>query len=421
MTVMAACCAMVSCEQNGNENGSSGTPDGCPVTYVRLPSRSVYSGDRVQVIGSGFSSEAGIYLVSCSDPDVSIQATDVLVTASGIEMTVNADEGEYMLVLEQDGRWELGIISIAVRKPDVSISGFPDYCLPGGTFTVSGTGFNSSSAISVEASGSGIRTALPSRFTSGKLTVTVPQDGPRGRLRLILSQDNTEMLLSDRFFITEKKTLTGLKYSLGGGLAGEQIWEISVTRDAAGNITGCEPYSFETEDSPDGTVRYIFTASAEDEENGYQDFSFDIDPATREIVSVTFGNSEDGSADTFTWDYADGYLSFIVTPKNTGAMEVSQDGNITLEDFWIACDYGDLTLVNNPFAADFTLCALATSDLILQAAMMTGCTGEASANLPESFGSDPVTYIYDNDGYVIRAEYTDPLDSYDTVVEFTYE
>lgn len=415
-----------SCKEAGPPDDDGSTPDGCPVTYVRLPSVPVYSGDRVCVIGTGFSSDASYYLESTAAPDNTEILTDVTVTPSGIEFTARVTAGGYMLVVEQDGRWELGTITVEMREIEAVIGSVPEYCLPGGSFTVSGTGFSSSSAMVLEDPETGLRTALATESGTGKLTASVPQDAPRGKSTLILLQDGAEMIISDRFFITTEKKLAGMKYTLTAGTSEGPVWEISVTRNGNGDITECEPYSLVINENGDSGTGLDFIASDEDKANGYSDFTLAVDAVSEHVVSASFGTGEtdpDTGKDilkTFTWDYSGDYLSYIVTPKNTGRIAVTDEGNISLEDFWVDCSYGDPSLVNNPFAADFTLSVLATNDLILQAAIMFGLTGTASDMLPDSFSSAPVSYTFDEEGYVTGASYKDPLDSYDVILEYVY-
>ena len=58
---------------------------------------------------------------------------------------------------------------------------------------------------------------------------------------------------------------------------------------------------------------------------------------------------------------------------------------------------------------------------ILRATQAMGFTGTVSERLPASLDGKPVTYVYDDEGYVIKASYTDPYSSFETEIEYTYE
>ena len=145
-----------------------------------------------------------------------------------------------------------------------------------------------------------------------------------------------------------------------------------------------------------------------------------------QVVSVRFETTQGGEEGyyTFEWEYAsDGFLSYAVGSGSAyGTLFLdSEDGNLSLDDLAIECDYSDETLVNNPFAPDFVLGILAADNEQLRVAQVMGLTGTVSAMLPASIDGNAVTYVYDDEGYVTEAAYTDPYTSFETEIKYTYE
>ena len=306
----------LACDKTGPEGGNTGTPDGCPVTYVRFPAQTIYSGDRIPVIGSGFSDRADFFLVNTVS-GTSIEITDVTVTASGIEMTVDAVAGEYIFVIEQDGRWELGTITVEARPIDVTVGTFPQYCIPGESLTVTGMGFAESATLTLE-SPDGTRTSLRTEASESSLTAIIPDDSPKGRLKLIIVQDNGEQTVSSTFFVTTVKRLMTFRSTVGSGES-TVVRELSFTRDGDGSVTGCSPFSLSVNQGSDGRTEYNFTASADNEEEGYYSFILKVDQGRNRVVSSTFEleRTDPGSGqvttvtEEFPWDYGNtGFLSW---------------------------------------------------------------------------------------------------------------
>lgn len=426
--VMAAALVAASCSQEGSEEENTGTPEGCPVTYVRLPASPVYSGDRIAVIGTGFSKDAGYFLVDSGGESVRLE--DVTVTASGIEIPVPVGEGEYMFVIEQDGRWELGTLHVEVRKLDISISSCPEYCLPGGSFTVSGTGFGSAAGLILEDPDDGSRTALSVRYANGSLSATLPDDCPRGKLSLILSQDGSEEVISDRFFVTSRKWLTGISFTVGSGESAS-VRSLTVTRDGSGAITGCSGYTISEEASgdaggsaggdadgtADGAVIYTFThiPAASDEDYEFPDYIFKTDTDAGRVLSHTVMiEREDEGGQTYyepreiEWSYDDmGYLVYF--GQGTADLECV-DGNLNQSGVFA---YEDPQLCNNPFAVDFVLSTMASSDPQIFLAQLYGWCGECSVNLPSGRSAGgataEITYEFDDEGYLTLASFREGI------------
>lgn len=423
----------LACDKTGPEGGNTGTPDGCPVTYVRFPAQTIYSGDRIPVIGSGFSDRADFFLVNTVS-GTSIEIADVTVTASGIEMTVDAVAGEYIFVIEQDGRWELGTITVEARPIDVTVGTFPQYCIPGESLTVTGMGFAESATLTLE-SPDGTRTSLRTEASESSLTALIPDDSPKGRLKLIIVQDNGEQTVSSSFFVTTVKRLMTFRSTVGSGES-TVVRELSFTRDGDGSVTGCSPFSLSVNQGSDGRTEYNFTASADNEDEGYYSFILKVDQGRNRVVSSTFEleRTDPGSGqvttvtEEFPWDYGNtGFLSWYDGRMSNELSAV--DGNINIQEFdgSYRYVYDNNELINNPFGVDCTIGLIAgnSSDYILASALVLGATGQKSALLPSGIyasgtEADLVSYEYDGEGYVTTASYGESS-SLPVVVEFIYE
>lgn len=402
-----------SCEK-GNE--SEATPGGA-ASGIRFPSGSEYSvGEDVIILCSGIAPGAALYLVSTDGSQTLVG--NPTITASGIFFTVDAGLGIYTVVVEQDGeRRELGSISVVAAAIDVMVNDVPAYCIPGETFSVTGSGFDDSAVLTLM-NPEGTRTALETEVSGNSLSATVPSDAPRGKMRLLIVQDDGEMTAREAFFVTTRKRLSSVIYTIGAGNATyEHSYELHVKRAESGEISGFEEYDMSISDAGDGTV-YAFDPVSED--SGYTDFSMTV--RGNQVASVTFESA--GEYVSFDWEYeADGFLYYAVGNGSsyTTLFLGNADGSLDFSELYIDCDCSDASLVNNPFALDFALGILAADNEVLRVAQAMGFTGTVSERLPASLDGKPVTYVYDDEGYVIKASYTDPYSSFETEIEYTYE
>ena len=406
-----------SCEK-GNEGEA--TPGGA-ASGIRFPSGSEYSvGEDVIILCSGIAPGAALYLVSTDGSQTLVG--NPTITASGIFFTLDVPAGDYTVVVEQSGeRVELGNISVTAASIDIIVNKVPSYCLPGDSFTVEGLDFDESAEL-VIVSADGTRTSLRTEATSTSLTAQVPDDAPRGKMQLLIVQDDGEMTVSETFFVTTRKRLSSVIYTIGAGNATyEHSYELHADRSGSGEISGFSEYVMSSSNDADEVV-YSFDPVSED--SGYSDFKINV--KNGQVSSVTFETSQGGVTDyyTFGWEYdADSFLSYAVGNGSSYATLYlgSENGNLDLSDLYIDCDWSDASLVNNPFALDFALGILAADNEILRVAQAMGFTGTVSERLPASLDGKPVTYVYDDEGYVIKASYTDPYSSFETEIEYTYE
>ena len=423
MALLAA--AAVSCGKDaGPEGGIGGSGDG-----IRFPSGTEYSvGDDVFILCSGIAPDAAVALVSAGGTRTSVE--DPVITSSGIFFTLEVLPGSYTVVIEQSGEsFELGRINVSAAPIDVTVTEVPDFCIPGEKFTVTGLDFGESAVLTLAAP-DGTRTALETEAAPASLTATVPADAPRGKMTLLIVQDEGEMTASETFFITTQKWLTGIDMTLGQTGSGvEKV--LGFSRGPDGSLIGSSPLDLSVQAGEQ--TAYVFTASEEDEANGYGTFTLKMSGGR--VWSSTFEvertDTESGGTVTrteeFEWEYdGNGFLSYYVAGMT---YELVADGrNLDCPDIDGSSmfEYGDGTLVNNPFGTDCTLALLAaaSSDHILATALALG-TGTRSACLPTGVwsGGDtalPVNYVYDDEGYVIRASYGENS-VFPVTVEFTYE
>lgn len=423
----------VSCEK-----GAIGTdgPGGAGDSGIRFPAGNTYdNGDDVIIICSGILPDAVFYLVR---PDGSrIAVENVTVTDSGIFFTLNVTAGEYTVIVEQNGEsFELGKITATVPSIDVTVNNVPSYCLPGGSISVSGTGFDETAALAIVAP-DGTRTILDTETSGTGLTASVPADAPRGKLSLLIVQDNGEKTISDAFFITSVKYLVKLNIQIGSGNSAFTR-EFSFTRDESGHVTATVPYTMTVSDGNDAEhgeyTAYDFAATEDEEEMSYYPFLLKVSKTDGRVLSSTFETERtdpDGNTVTreeeFDWEYDSyGFLSWYVG-KYTYEF-VSDGENINLEDLSGngIYAYENPGLVNNPFGVDGTLGLLAAEDAdhIMSVALALGFTGRRSETLPSGrkngSTTDPIDYTFDSEGYVTGASYGEngPMP---VKVEYTYE
>lgn len=424
--------AAVSCEKGTDGPGGSGTGN----QEIRFPSgNSYHTGEDVIIICSGISSGASFWLVSADGTQTPLE--DVTVTDSGIFFTLET-AGEFTVVAEQDGeRIELGRITVTIASIDVTVTHTPSYCLPGESFTVDGSGFDASAILAV-ATPDGSRTMLETENTETSLTAFVPEDAPRGKLDLLIVQNDGEQTISQAFFITSRKYLVRFTTSLGTGTSA-YTREFSFIRDENGHVTATSPYTLTVSAGSDDRhgeyIGYDFSATEEEEENSYYPFLLKISDTEGNVLSSTFETerTDVGTGETvvsteeFDWEYdASGFLSWYVGRYSNET--VSDDGNINFEDIDGSDIYAyeDESLVNNPFAVDCTLGlqAASSADHILSVALALGFTGQRSENLPSGIAGGsatvPVTYVFDEEGYVTRASYGENS-ILPVTVEFVYE
>ena len=420
LSIILLCFMSCETDRTGNAEWTDET-----LSEIRFPSGNTFSkGEDVIIICNGLSPDDSFYLVSPGGQQTVIE--EVTVTASGIFFTANVPAGNYTVVVEHGGeRRELGAITVTVATINVTISHVPSYCLPGDAFTVSGVGFDGSAVLVLE-DADGNRTPLDTESSANELSAEIPENAPRGKLNLLIVQDDGEQTISRAFFVTSRKWLTAIRYTIGAGMASyEHEYDIHVTRSDDGMVTACTEYAMTVQPGSDGELgEYtVYGFDPVSDEYGYTDFELKVRDSR--ILEAVFETAQGGIEDYygFGWEYSDGYLSYAVgtgTSYSTIFLE-TVDGNISLAEFYIDCAYDDPSLANNPFAADFTLGILAADNEILRMAQVLGLAGKASANLPSSIDGTEVSYSCDEEGYVTRASYTDPYTSFPTIIEYTYE
>ena len=413
--------AAVSCEKQTDGTGATGT--GNP--EIIFPSGNSYmAGEDVIIICDGISPDASFWLEDASGKLIPVD--NVTVTASGFFFTVTA-AGEYTIVVEQDGkRIETGKISVNMTATDIIISDVPEYCIPGESFTISGTGLSGYATVYISDGHDGSKTELDFEHSGNNyITVHVPEDGPRGKFTLSIEQGGKETVISDRFFITAHKQLMGIQYDIATDMALYQhSYNLTMSRDEDGNVTGFEEYSMNSSEKSDETGAYTeYGFEPVSDESGYS--CFRLAERNGQVLSASFETYQGGieGCYTFGWEYdTEGYLSYAISNGSSGTIELSvTDGNISLEDMWIDCSYGDPALVNNPFGADIAVSIIATESEILRVALTMGFTGRTSVNLPTVIDGKGISYKFDEDGYVIEAEYTDPISGFNSKITYKYE
>lgn len=400
LILMAAITVLVSGSCSKESPAGSG---GITSSGIRFPFGDTYTrGDEIVIIGSGFTGDCSFILTGESG---TIGLTNVTVTPSGVYFNADVPAGTYVVSVIRDGiTTELGTITVTVAQIDVTVSEVPEYCLPGGRFTVSGIGFDGSARLVLERP-EGERIELDTEASQGSLSATAPEDGWRGQLSLIIVQDNGEKTASETFFITPVKRLMSVCLSSGSGESA-YTRELNVVRDESGTVTGCTEYTVSSEPGSDADygeyTRYSFDVTPDAYDSyGYVSYRFKVGEDNL-VKSYSF-QRDNGEYREISWEYSSsGYLIYY----GQGTSELyEENGNINQFGVY---SYDNAALVNNPFAADLTLTILSSNDIQLLIAIICGFAGEKSSNLPTAIeGNSKISYTFDGDGYLTEVSYTE--------------
>ena len=140
---MLAVCLFTACDQNGRQDLSGA---GNPLSEWTLP-LSVTAGGEGAVQWNGFKSDAAMHLESSEGAVYPLEI--IVVTASGVSFKVPSEvpAGRYMLVLEQNGRTEMGEIQVKAQEMPVTGVKVASEAVLGETFSISGIGFEAGCSV----------------------------------------------------------------------------------------------------------------------------------------------------------------------------------------------------------------------------------------------------------------------------------
>ena len=393
-----------------------------PIVNCVIP-ESVKAGGEVQIQWDGFRQNASIVLVGQAADEYTM--TVKVVTAYGLtfKVPVKTPEGQYDVVLVQDGRTVLG--KIAVTPADMPVTGLkvPAGAQQGESFVIEGIGFESGCGV-IAVDEDDAEHALATEVSYQGLTVTLPADLAEGDYALYLLQDEMRWLLASSFSVYKElvvKTLVRIDYYteyVDDALL-KLSWEISreepatltvsqsIVEDGTETLDVYDMYQFDNE----GVLALVYDGFEES-----NDLEMSYEPDEDGNVSVSYVLIYKKKEPTpFTWTYdMEGFLTEVASPTATFRSFEYQNGNMTAFSN-TSFEYGDASLVNNPAAPDVIwgyMSLLDKNDPFMYVPYFLGWYTKASAQLPTAMlspsptgtGTDrtPLSYDFDEDGYVVR-------------------
>ena len=441
MLLCAVSALLVSCEKPEgpvNNDPVDGPVDN-PMDKCEVPAQ-VRAGGEGTLLWNGFKENAQLSL----DSEVlgEVQLTIKTITASGITFSVPATtrEGEYMMILIQDGRHELGKIKVLPMQMPITGLSVPANAQQGETVTISGMGFKEGCRVVFE-SASGEETEMAATLINGGIEVTLPEDMPAGKYKVSLIQDGLTWLLAENFEVYENlviKQFSAIRYYAPYISADTQlVMEWKVSRE--------EPVTF--------TVSQYIMENGVEELNAYDQYVMDaaglitLDHDGFESsndLEVSYQKNADGQvtvADVlvygddettpFTWTYdSDGRLLDISSPKRS-FRSLEYDGDNLTMFRQISFEYDADGPVNHPYAQDVVwgyMSLQEENDPFVYFPYFMGWYTETSSQLPARIvkpspdGNGTViltpSYEFDADGYVSKMTWTDAGENY--AVEYRY-
>ena len=417
--ILVALWAAVSCSGLDDMRGSGGQN---PLDECVLPS-AVQAGEEALVQWNGFTKDAKIWLVSGDGQEYAIDIE--VFTDSGIMFIVpaNLPAGVYTLMLDQDGRKELG--SFDVLAADMPVTGIdvPAGVVLGEELIIEGIGFEEGcSILLVDAAGNEYE-AEASLVLSG-ISVQLPDGIKKGTYEMYLVQNGASWLISSAFNVYGKsgpKTLVRLDY-LSPYLNSSKLrlsWEVNreepVTLTLSQYLVDVDGETLQCYD------QYVCDATgtfklAHDGFESSNDLAMSYTRNEEGVVTVAdvkiYGHS---GTTAFSWTYdAEGYLTDISSPTKSFRSLEYTDGNLTTfrnSSF----TYGDPSLANHPSAPDVVWAYMAmmeSNDPFVYFPYLLGWYVKASAQLPTVLvlpsptgtgtTKSPLTYTFDDEGYVVK-------------------
>ena len=429
---MLAVCLFTACDQNGRQDLSGA---GNPLSEWTLP-LSVTAGGEGAVQWNGFKSDAAMHLESSEGAVYPLEI--IVVTASGVSFKVPSEvpAGRYMLVLEQNGRTEMGEIQVKAQEMPVTGVKVASEAVLGETFSISGIGFEAGCSV-VLIDSEGIEYILETLLTYDGVSVVLPEELAEGEYDIYLVQDGARWLLSDSFRIYSEivvKQLAVLRYY--APYSGEDKlmleWTISaeeltiseyLVESGVAQLNAYDTYALY------GNGDYVLAYDGMEVSNDMSmTYNMDSDGKVASTDVLRYGKSK---PTLFTWTYdSEGRVSDISSPTSSFRQFTYQDACMTsfhLTSF----EYEQGGPVNNVAAPDVVwgyMALMEISEPFIYIPYLLGWYSQASAQLPVRMvkpsptGTGTViyslSYTFDEDGYVTSMTWNEGKDEY--IVEYIY-
>lgn len=385
---------------------------------------------------NGFEPEAALHLEGSEGAVYQLEI--IVVTASGVSFKVPSEvpAGRYMLVLEQNGRTEMG--EIQVKAPEMPVTGVKvaSEAVLGETFSISGIGFEAGCSV-VLIDSEGIEYILETLLTYDGVSVVLPEELAEGEYDIYLVQDGARWLLSDSFRIYSEivvKQLAVLRYY--APYSGEDKlmleWTISaeeltiseyLVESGIAQLNAYDTYAL------DGNGDYVLAYDGMEVSNDMSmTYNMDSDGKVASTDVLRYGKSK---PTLFTWTYdSEGRVSDISSPTSSFRQFTYQDACMTsfhLTSF----EYEQGGPVNNVAAPDVVwgyMALMEISEPFIYIPYLLGWYSQASAQLPVRMAKPSpngkgtviysLSYTFDEEGYVTSMTWNEGKDEY--IVEYIY-
>lgn len=315
--MICSICAFTACSDDKDDNP---TPQ-VPVTGLSIPSP-VALGEDVNILGTGFTEAARLYVKDAKGTQTEVTISERLSTGLTVVFPVTLAVGDYTLLLQQGGEWELGKIKLTAAKAPLPITDLrmPDKAIIGETLVLEGANFPENGAYYLQDDNNTRIQLTPAETqTEGSLALNVPSSLQEGSYTLILVVGTDEWKVNQ---ITV--TVPGPKRLKSITVSGDQVEQ---------------PYSFTLHYNADGKVDSIKLKS----EGTPQCENWSVEyTATRVQMKMTGANWE-GDAITSSMDMTlqDGKVTknvYVDAYEDTYDAPFTYDGDNKLESI----QYGSL-------------------------------------------------------------------------------
>ena len=421
-----------------DKGGVSGGAFENPLDQWVIPAE-VRAGEEGIVQWNGFKEGAQLLLADAQSNEYQLQM--VALTASGVSFRVPAEvpAGEYMLVLLQDGRKDLGQLNVLAMEMPVKGVKVPAGAVSGETFSISGIGFKPGCIVDMISTATGNEYELEAILTATGIDVVIPVEVPADVYEMWLMQDGMSWLLADAFEV----------------YAGIVIKQLSALRYYAPYIGGAQivmEWKFSKDPAVFTISEYLLDGGVE-ELNAYDKYVMGADGKIKlehdgfessNDVSVSYQRDSDGivtvadvliygksSTTAFAWTYdAEGRLVDISSPTKSFRAFSYDGGNLSVFR-QTSFEYDVDSPANHPYAADAVwgyMSLMETNDPFVYFPYMLGWYAPVSEQLPARMvkpnpsGSGTVvcalSYEFDEDGYMTEMSWRDGSDNYH--VEYLY-
>ena len=441
MLLCAVSALLVSCEKPEGpvNNGPVDGPVDNPMDKCEVPAQ-VRAGGEGTVIWNGFKENAQLFLDSEITGEV--QLTIKTITASGMTFSVPATtpEGEYMMILVQDGRHELGKIKVLPMQMPITGLSVPASAQQGETVTISGMGFKEGCSVVFESAGEEIQMAV--NMVNGGIEVVIPEDMPAGKYKISLLQDGLTWLLAENFEVYEElviKQFSSIRFYAPDSEESQYVMEWKVVRDEPATFTLSEYYLENGVEELTVYDQYVMDASGlitlehdgfEESNNIKVSYQKNSDGQVTVADVLRYGKKE---TTPFTWTYdSEGRLLDISSPK-ASLIYLEYEGDNMTTFYQMSFEYDADGMVNHPYAPDVVWAYMSLSlhenvEPFLYFPYFMGWYTETSAQLPARIvkpspdGNGTVTlalsYEFDTDGYVSKMSWVEDNKNY--AVEYRY-